>query len=105
MNREQILRELCLLEPHEAFNWYALALELRKNNTAEAATVFEKLLLEFPDYLPPYYQAAAFFTEIGNLSSAKMYYQKGIELAQKSGETKTEKELKSALENFIFEYE
>lgn len=105
MERITLLKQFCQEEPHNPFNWYALAIELKKTNHDEANGIFEKLLVEFPDYLPTYYQAAHFFIEAQKYRDAKKCFEKGIEIAEKNQETKTLKELKSTFETFIFEFE
>jgi exopolysaccharide biosynthesis predicted pyruvyltransferase EpsI len=72
---------------------------------SECKIILEKILSDFPDYLPIYYQAAAFFAQNDDFEKTKKIYETGILLAQKKGEIKTMKELQSAFESFIFENE
>ncbi|MDF2157852.1 tetratricopeptide repeat protein [Algoriphagus sp. CAU 1675] len=103
LERLTLLREFLKEEPNNPFNWYTLALELREKDLEEAARIFRKLLLDFPDYLPSYYAAAHHFTEMDEIAEAKSTFEKGINLAKAQKEDKTMKELKNAFQNFLFE--
>ncbi len=106
MTREEILRNLCNEDPSEVFNFYALAVELMSaQKNEECEIILDKILLDFPEYLPIYYQAAAFFAQKGDFEKSKKIYEGGILLARDYGENKTLKELQSAYETFLFEYD
>lgn len=92
--------------PEDPFGYYALALEWKgRGGALQAATFFSTVLTRFPDYLPVYYQAADFFAESGEIEKAKELYEKGITLAEATGQAKTLHELKSAFQNFCFEHD
>lgn len=92
-------------DPTDPFNFYALALEYQLTDKNHAKIYFELLLDKFPDYLPTYYHAAAFFTESGDLNKAGETYEKGITLAHSSNDLHSKKELENAYLNFKIEYE
>ena len=65
MNTERLTQLLKFLEedPHDAFNWYAVATEYRATDPDRALVYFEKLLTEHPDYVPTYYHAAQLYLD------------------------------------------
>ncbi len=84
--------------PDDPFNYYALALEYAGGE--KAGVLFEKLLHDFPSYLPVYYQAANYFFEQGDYPRAESLFLSGISLAEKQGNAKTLRELKSSYSIF-----
>jgi Tfp pilus assembly protein PilF len=105
MNRLTQLLAFLEKEPQDAFLHYGLALEYVKENQTEAARKeFEWLLAQKADYLPTYYQAAAFFTTLGEIETAQRVYLKGIEIAQSQQDAFALRELKSAYERFEMEF-
>ncbi len=92
--RLKILLEYLQEEPNEPFNIYALALEYLKHDVHKAKSLFERLLLEFPDYVATYYHAAALFVDLGDFDKAEMIYLKGIEKAHQAQSMKAYDELK-----------
>jgi Tfp pilus assembly protein PilF len=90
-------------DPNDPFNIYALALEYMKSDAGEAGKYFDKLLTEHPQYLATYYPAAAFFGELDRIEKAELIYQKGIDLALLSKNTKTHQELLRAYRSFLDE--
>ncbi|MBR9998932.1 MAG: hypothetical protein KFF73_08175 [Cyclobacteriaceae bacterium] len=91
-------------DPDDPFLWYILALEYAKSgNTIRTDEVFDKLLNRFPEYLPTYYQAANFFRENGAIEKARSAFIEGIRLAEITGETKTEQELRNSYQNFLID--
>lgn len=90
-------------EPNDPFNSYALALEYLKTDREKAEEFFEILLEKHSDYLPTYYHAAKFFQDKGERTKAIGLYERGIHLAQTSGDRKAAMELKSAYDELMFE--
>ncbi len=86
-------------EPNDPFNVYALALEYLNDAPSESLRYFGELLANHPDYLPTYYHAAQLCADLGDDARAIMLYERGIVLAQRQGNAKTERELHSALAN------
>lgn len=103
LDRLKLLRDFIKEEPENPFNYYALALELREKDPKDAATLFDYLLTNHPDYLPVHFPAAHFFAELEDIPKAKEIFEKGIALAELQNEDKTLKELKNAFQNFLFE--
>ena len=98
------LREFLTEEPQDPFNRYALATELLSQaQIPEALGHFRQLLTDHPSYLATYYHAAALLADLDQPEAARIVYEKGIELAQQQGETKTLRELQAAYQNFLFE--
>ena len=90
-------------DPGNAFNWYALALEYQNSDPSQASRLFDKLMVEFEDYLPTYYMAATHSLRQGDSEKAVRIFRKGIEIAQQQGDRKTAGELRSGLEEILFE--
>lgn len=90
-------------EPGDPFNLYALALEYRAIDLGKARAFFNMLLQEHPDYLPTYYHAAQFFQLSGDREKAIRLFEEGISLAHKTNDLKTLRELRSALEEMMYE--
>ena len=90
-------------DPADPFNLYALALEYRNNDRAKALEIFEALLEKHATYLPTYYHAAKLYQEVNNTEKAIDVYRRGISLAKDLNDTKTMRELTSALDELMFE--
>jgi len=85
-------------DPNDNFIRYALALEYTKIEEFEKAkNIFDKLILEAPNYLPTYYQYGNLLVEIGQSNLAEEIYKKGIEIADSQLKIKTKQELEQAL--------
>lgn len=92
-------------DPEDPFNLYGLALEYSKTDRVRGDEWFMKLLQEFPDYVPAYYHAAKVKIELNQLRAAIALYERGIETAQRQGETKAAQELRSAYDELMFDLE
>lgn len=103
LNRLQALKQFCDEEPQNPFNWYALALEYESIDPTQTENLFNQLLKDHESYLPTYFPAAHFFASQNKLDKALQIFEDGIKLAQSQNESKTAKELSSALEIFKFE--
>lgn len=103
LERIKLLKDYCAEEPQNPFNFYALALEYRESEKAEAAHLFDFVVLNFPNYLPVYFPAAQFFFEDDDFPKAKNLFETGIQLAQSLQDEKAKKELSNAYQNFLFE--
>jgi tetratricopeptide (TPR) repeat protein len=87
-------------DPKDPFLLYAIALEHAKNGEREKAIgLVEELLATQPDYLGAYYQLGQWFEQEMENEKAISVYEKGIVLAKKLGNKKTEGELRTALDN------
>ncbi|MCC5944842.1 MAG: tetratricopeptide repeat protein [Bernardetiaceae bacterium] len=103
MTQNRITQLLAFLEkePNDPFLIYAVANEyVAASELPKAKTYFDRLLEDFPDYLPTYYHAAALEAELDNEQGAEQIYQKGIEIAKKANEWHALRELQAAYQNF-----
>ncbi|MFD1139933.1 tetratricopeptide repeat protein [Larkinella insperata] len=102
MNEKRIQQLLQFIDeqPDDPFNTYALAMEYRDEQPAQALQHLEKLLQQHPTYLPSYYHAAALYAETGNRDKAAGVYQQGIELARTQKNDKALQELSRAYRMF-----
>jgi len=91
------------IEPEDPFNWYAIAIEHKTNNTSKALEYFEHLLTHFPNYLATYYQVAELLIENRKNEQAEAILNKGIELAKKQNNVNTLRELQNLLTNLLFD--
>lgn len=103
LDRIQLLKQFIQEEPENPFNWYALALEYRETDPAEAYSLFQKVLKTYPSYLAAYFPAAHLYSELGEISESKEVFEKGITLAREQKNTKALQELQNAYQNFLFE--
>lgn len=104
-SRIELLEKYIEEEPNEPFNHYALANEYMANDAQKALDIFLRIMEQFPDYLPSYYQAAKLLEEFEQEERALEVYASGIELAKIQGNHKTLNELNSAYQNLLFEIE
>jgi hypothetical protein len=105
MTRLQQLQQFLKDDPHDPFNSYALALEYLRSDPNEALRLFDDLLANHSDYLPVYYTAGKFFAASNNVTRAMKVFETGIEKARQQQQTKTARELQSALDELLFESE
>jgi tetratricopeptide (TPR) repeat protein len=92
-------------DPRDAFNVYGLALEYYKSDVRKSEEFFNKLLADFPDYLPAYYHAGKLKEELNENEIALTVYAKGMDLAKRLNDHKTLQELRSAYDELMFEME
>jgi tetratricopeptide (TPR) repeat protein len=97
--RVKLLEQFYEENPTDPFNLYALALEHAKTDTDMAASLFDKLIIEYEDYLPTYYQAVEFFAAKNQLDKAIEIGKRGIDKAKRNNQLKMLGELKSLLES------
>ncbi|MDW8438547.1 MAG: tetratricopeptide repeat protein [Chloroherpetonaceae bacterium] len=98
LKRIELLKGFLEKDPNDAFSRYALALEYVKlNRLDEAATEFERLVQNAPDYTATYYHLGKLYEKQGKTAEAKKIYETGIALTAKRGETHANKELREAL--------
>jgi tetratricopeptide (TPR) repeat protein len=98
-SRIDLLEKFVLEDPSDPFNHYALALEYLQTNPAKATELFDKILNNYPEYLPVYYTAGTFFADQANDLKALDILTKGTELAKRKSDFKTLRELLSAIQN------
>jgi tetratricopeptide (TPR) repeat protein len=98
-NRIQMLESYIQEDPSDPFNYYALAIEFIEEHPEKSKQLFDKLLSENQDYLPVYYTAGIFYSERNEINKALDILSKGIELAKKTSDFKTVRELQNAIQN------
>ena len=89
-------------DPSDPFNYYALAMELRHKDKAKSIQLLHQIIIDFPDYLPSYFQLASFYLDDDMRTEAAELIKKAIQLAinQKNQKTLAElRQLLSSLEN------
>jgi predicted Zn-dependent protease len=84
----------------DAFAWYGLGMEYRREGRAdEALATFEQLRGLHAEYLPLYLMAGQTSLEAGRSEEARRWLEAGIELAKAQGNGHALGELESALAN------
>lgn len=102
LSRLDLLKEYYRSEPNDPFIIYGLAMEYWKTDKVKAKYYFKILLRDHPDYLATYYQAGHLYEELEEEERAKETYRKGISLAKRLNNEKTERELNNALQELEF---
>ncbi len=97
-DRAKTLQQMISDDPTDPFLHYGLAMETAKSEPARAVELFNRILTQFPHYLPTYYQAAVLHIEGKAENKARRILQAGIELAKRKGEMKTMGELRALLD-------
>ena len=103
--RLKILFQYLEEEPNEPFNIYAIAMEYLNKDILKAKFYLERLLSEYPDYVPTYYHAAAVYVELEDFAKAEIIYKMGMLKAHQQQALKAYDELKRAFRMFNDEME
>ncbi|CAM3285793.1 tetratricopeptide repeat protein [Aquirufa ecclesiirivi] len=99
MERKEFIKNEIKEEPNNPFNYYLLALELKKEGDLRGAIdLFTTLIKQFPIYIPTYYSFADYLLEIEEDDKAKQIIELGIEQATIAGQKKALHELKQMWE-------
>jgi hypothetical protein len=97
--RLDMLEKLAEADAADAFTLYALAMEYRREGRpTDAMATFERLRAKDADYLPMYLMAGELFGEEGREGEARAWFEAGIALAMRKGDSKTRNELEAALD-------
>lgn len=97
--RLEMLKKMTASGQADAFAWYALAMEYRREQDVDRAReAFAKLRSSFPEYLPAYLMAGQLLTEAADPAAARDVLEAGIALAERQGEVKALGELRDALD-------
>jgi predicted Zn-dependent protease len=97
--RLAMLESLTASGKADAFAWYGLAMEYRREGrTEDALRTFEQLRSQHPSYLPLYLMAGQTLSEAARPAEAREWLAAGIQLAQAQGNSHALGELESALE-------
>jgi predicted Zn-dependent protease len=96
--RLEMLEKITSSGQGDAFAWYGLAMEYRRlDRPGDALAAFDTLRAEHPDYLAMYLMAGQVLLEQNNPTQAKTWLEQGLELAQRTGDSKATGELQDAL--------
>lgn len=97
--RLQLLEKMVRSGQADAFAWYGLALEYRREGrTQDALDTFTGLRAQFPDYLPMFLMCGQLLLADERKAEAAEWLQSGVDLAHAQGDTKAYSELEEALE-------
>lgn len=94
MNRLAQLEAFLVDSPNDPFLKYAIALEhLKAGKERDALAIFVKLTETDPSYVGTYYHLGKLQEQLEELDAALVSYQKGMEIAQKLGDSHSYNEL------------
>ena len=98
MDRIATFRSFIERSPTDPFPWYGLAMEHKgRGELDQAWTVFQKMIAQFPDYVPTYLMAGGTLAGLGRKDEAAGIYRQGVEVATKRGDQHARRELEAAL--------
>lgn len=90
--------------PNDTFLNYALAIEyLGLDESQKAKEIFEKLIENNPEYSATYYHFGKLILKEGNKEQAQQIFEKGIKVADKNKELHAAAELRSALNELLYD--
>jgi Tfp pilus assembly protein PilF len=100
MERIEKLKAFLAQSPADSFVQHALALEYVKlNDDAAAKAEWETLLARDEDYVGSYYHLAKLLERQGQKDEAIATYEKGLQVAKKTGDRHAYNELQAAYED------
>lgn len=102
--RIEKLKDMLQENPADPFLIYALATEFKTQAPDKALTYFEKLLNDHEDYAAAYYHAAQLYLSFEKITEAEAVFKKGLKVLESADEPLLLRELRSAYEQFEFEY-
>ena len=92
--------------PEDSFLNYALAIEyIGMQDFNEARSLFEKILVNAPDYKATYYHYGKLLLKDGHKEKAMEIFTTGIKYAEQKKELHTAAELRSALNEILYDEE
>jgi tetratricopeptide (TPR) repeat protein len=104
MDRIATFKSFIARTPTDPFPRYGLAMEHKtRGELAEAWAAFSELLDGFPDYVPTYLMAGGTLAALGRKTEAVDVYRRGVEAAQRKGDSHARGELESALDAALAE--
>ena len=99
MNRVEILQGFLADDPKDSFSRYALALEYVKlGRSDDARRELETVRNSDPSYVATYFQLGKLYLTLGMTQDAEQTFRAGIQVAAKAGDSHTQSELQTALE-------
>jgi cytochrome c-type biogenesis protein CcmH/NrfG len=97
-SRRQMLEQFVATRPADAFARYGLALEcIKEGDDQAAASHFQYLLQNHPEYVAGYYQYGQFLARQGHEAEARKLLSDGIVVAQRAGDIHARDEMQAAL--------
>ena len=98
MDRIATFQSFIARAPGDPFPRYGLAMEHKsRGDLAAAWAAFSDLLDHFHDYVPTYLMAGGTLIALGRRDEAAAVYQRGIEVASRTGDAHARSELETAL--------
>ena len=99
MNRLDFVLNELKLHPEEPLNHYLVAIEFRSMGREDhSILLFQKLIIDFPSYLPTYYTLAELLFKIGEDIKAEAYANNGKIEAEKVNNLRLINELNQLIE-------
>jgi tetratricopeptide (TPR) repeat protein len=93
-----MLEQFVALRPADAFARYGLALEcVKQGDDQAAATHFQHLIENHPEYVAGYFQYGQFLGRVGRYKEARKLLSEGIVVAQRVGDIHARDEMQAAL--------
>lgn len=97
-SRREMLEQFVSARPTDAFARYGLALECAKvGDDQAAATHFQHLIDNHPEYVATYFQYGQFLARLGRDTEARKLLSDGIVVAQRAGDIHARDEMQAAL--------
>ncbi len=97
-DRLETLLQFVESSPKDAFVRYGLAQEyVNRGQLEKAIEEFNTLLANNADYQAAYYHAGQTYLKLGRAEDAREVFQKGVDLATRSGDLHSRSELEAAL--------
>ena len=85
-------------DPGNSFARYGLAMEyVNLGELVTAVIEFQSLIAHDENYPAAYYHGGQALEKLGRLDEARAFYQKGIEVTQRTGDSHTRAEIEAAL--------
>ena len=101
--RLEKLLEFIKEQPDDVFLKYALAMEYQGLNDIEKAKeYFEEVLKVDKNHVAAYYQLGKIFERLNDETSAISIYEKGMEAAKFKNDSRSIREIKTALDELTF---
>ena len=97
-NRLDILKQMLAQDPSNSFARYGLAMEYAKSgDLRDAVNEFKSLIAADGSYVAAYYHCGQALEKLGDVDSARLVYEQGIDASSKKGDLHTLGEIEAAL--------
>jgi tetratricopeptide (TPR) repeat protein len=101
--RLEKLLEFIKEQPDDIFLKYALAMEYQGlNDIGKTKEYFEEVVKVDKNHVAAYYQLGKIFERLNDETSAISIYEKGMEAAKLKNDSRSMRELKTALDELLF---